>query len=63
MSAWITTQTDRFAAAVPIAAACDWRSKHTTSNIPEFDEIFLQSDPYEIGGEYVTRSPLLYAGR
>lgn len=63
MAAWIITQTDRFAASVPIASASDWRSQHTTSNIPEFDQIFLQSDPYEVGGEYQIRSALLYAGR
>lgn len=63
MAAWIITQTDRFAASVPIAACCDWVSQHTTTNIPEFDRIFLQSDPYEAGGAYQLRSPLLSAGK
>lgn len=63
MAMWLITQTDRFAASVPIAGASDWRSQHTTTNIPEFDQIFLQSDPYEIGGQYQKRSALLYAGR
>lgn len=63
MAMWLITQTDRFAASVPIAGACDWRSQHTTTNIPEFDQIFLQSDPYEIGGHYQKRSALLFAGR
>lgn len=62
-AAWIITQTDRFAASVPIAGACDWVSYHTTTNIPEFDRIFLKGNAYELGGEYQARSPVIYAGR
>ncbi|GJN75456.1 prolyl oligopeptidase family domain-containing protein [Purpureocillium lilacinum] len=63
MAAWIITQTDRFAASVAIAPVVDWFSQHTLTNIPTFDQSFMQADPYEIAGPYRTRSPILYAGR
>ena len=34
MSAWLVTQDQRFAAAVPISAVSDWFSQHRTSQIP-----------------------------
>jgi dipeptidyl aminopeptidase/acylaminoacyl peptidase len=63
MSAWLITQSDRFAAAVPVAPVTHWASKHTTCNNPDFDKAFLQADPYAPDGRYFTRSPLMYAGR
>lgn len=63
MSSWVITQSDRFAAAVPVAPVTDWVSQHTTSNIGFFDKIFLQDDPYTPGGHYFDRSPLMFAGR
>jgi dipeptidyl aminopeptidase/acylaminoacyl peptidase len=61
MSAWAVTQTDRFAASIPLAAVTDWRSFHLTTNIGRFDELFLDADPYEVGGEYDARSPVVQA--
>jgi dipeptidyl aminopeptidase/acylaminoacyl peptidase len=61
MSAWAVTQTDRFAASIPLAAVTDWRSFHLTTNIGRFDELFLDADPYEVGGEYDSRSPVVQA--
>jgi len=61
MSAWAVTQTDRFAASVPLAAVTDWRSFHLTTNIGRFDELFLDADPYEVGGDYDARSPVVQA--
>ncbi|HEX9416292.1 MAG TPA: S9 family peptidase [Gaiellaceae bacterium] len=61
MSAWAVTQTDRFAASIPLAAVTDWRSFHLTTNIARFDELFLDADPYEEGGEYDARSPVVQA--
>jgi dipeptidyl aminopeptidase/acylaminoacyl peptidase len=61
MSAWAVTQTDRFAASIPLAAVTDWRSFHLTTNIGRFDELFLDADPYEVGGEYDARSPVVRA--
>ncbi len=61
MAAWAVTQTDRFAAAVPLAAVTDWRSFHHTTNIGQFDVLFLDADPFEEGGEYDARSPVVQA--
>jgi dipeptidyl aminopeptidase/acylaminoacyl peptidase len=61
MSAWAVTQTDRFATSVPLAAVTDWRSFHLTTNIGRFDELFLDADPFEVGGEYDARSPVVQA--
>lgn len=61
MSAWLVTQTDMFAAAVPQAPCTDWYSQHLTSNIGVFDKLFLKADPYESGGRYFERSPIFFA--
>ncbi len=63
MSAWAVTQTDRFSAAVAIACVSDWLSFHLTTNIGRFDELFLDADPYDPGGAYAQRSPILNARR
>jgi dipeptidyl aminopeptidase/acylaminoacyl peptidase len=61
MSAWAITQTERFAASIPAACCSDWLSFHNTTNIGRFDELFLQSDPYDTAGDYFTRSPVMHA--
>jgi dipeptidyl aminopeptidase/acylaminoacyl peptidase len=61
MAAWAVTQSDRFACSIPLAAVTDWRSFHHTTNIGRFDELFLDADPFEVGGEYDARSPVLQA--
>ena len=61
MSAWAVTQTDRFKASIPLAAVTDWRSFHHTTNIGRFDALFLDADPFEVGGEYDARSPVVQA--
>ena len=61
MSAWAVTQSDRFRASIPMAAVTDWLSFHNTTNIGRFDELFLDADPYEAGGEYFHRSPVAHA--
>ena len=63
MSAWAVTQTDRFAASVPVACVSDWLSFHLTTNIGRFDELFLDADPYDPAGAYAARSPVLHARR
>jgi dipeptidyl aminopeptidase/acylaminoacyl peptidase len=63
MAGWAATQTDRFAAAVPCAMVSDWLSFHLTTNIRRFDEIFMQTDPFDRGGAYALRSPVLHARR
>jgi dipeptidyl aminopeptidase/acylaminoacyl peptidase len=61
MAAWLITQDQRFAAAVPMAPVTDWYSQHHTSNIPLFDQLFLADDPRARTGRYPDRSPLLFA--
>jgi dipeptidyl aminopeptidase/acylaminoacyl peptidase len=61
MSSWAVTQTDRFAAAIPYAVVTNWLSFHNTTNIGQFDKLFLQADPYDPNGEYTSRSPVYHA--
>jgi dipeptidyl aminopeptidase/acylaminoacyl peptidase len=61
MAAWAVTQTDRFAASIPIACVSDWLSFHLTTNIGRFDELFLKADPYDPEGDYPARSPVVQA--
>ncbi|MDQ2830191.1 MAG: prolyl oligopeptidase family serine peptidase, partial [Chloroflexota bacterium] len=34
-----------------------------TSNIPDFDDLFLCDDPSDPRGRYITHSPIMHAGR
>jgi dipeptidyl aminopeptidase/acylaminoacyl peptidase len=61
MSCWAVTQTDRFAAALPMAVVTDWVSFHFTTNIGQFDRLYLQADPSDPEGEYTRRSPVYHA--
>lgn len=61
MSAWLITQDDRFAAAVPISCVSNWYSQHRTSQIPFFDEHFLEGSAYQAGGKFFDRSPVMIA--
>jgi dipeptidyl aminopeptidase/acylaminoacyl peptidase len=61
MAAWAVTQTDRFAASVPMACCSNWLSFHNTTNIGRFDELFLDSDPYDPDGNYFRLSPIAHA--
>ena len=63
MACWAVTQTDRFAAALPFAVVTDWVSFHFTTNIGQFDRLYLQADPYDASGEYTQRSPLYHAAK
>jgi dipeptidyl aminopeptidase/acylaminoacyl peptidase len=63
MSAWLITQDTRFAAAAPISVVSDWYSQHRTTQIPYFDQVFLNADPEEPGGHFFNRSPAMFASR
>ncbi len=63
MASWLVTQSDRFAASVSMSPVTDWYSFHWTSNIPYFDEIFLQDSPFNPDGLYYQRSPISFANR
>lgn len=61
MSSWLITQDDRFAAAVPISPVTNWYSQHGTSQIPFFDEHFLDGKAHEANGKFFHRSPVMFA--
>jgi len=61
MSCWLITQDHRFAAAVPISPVTNWYSQHNTSQIPYFDAIFLEDDPFSPNGRRFHRSPVMFA--
>ncbi len=61
MSAWLVTQTDRFAAAVPISPVANWYSQHFATQIPAWDEAMLEGSPRQPGGQYFSRSPVFFA--
>ncbi len=63
MACWITTRTDRFAAAVAGSPVTDWYSQHFASNIPDFDAQFLGVGGPGPGGPYFERSPVFFANR
>ncbi len=63
MSSWLITRTDRFAAAIPMSPATDLVSSHYTSNIPDFDHLFLRDSPADPHGRYITHSPIMHVGR
>jgi dipeptidyl aminopeptidase/acylaminoacyl peptidase len=61
MSAWLTTQSSRFAAAVAVAPVGNRVSQHLTSNIPHFVRRFLADRYDNPGGRYFSRSPIMHA--
>ena len=63
MTCWLTTQDDRFAAAVSVGPATNHVSHHLLGNIPQFDSLFLQDHYTNLSGTYYSRSPLLQAHR
>lgn len=63
MAAWVPCVSDVFAAAVARSPVTDWRTQHFTSNLAEFDAMFLGGDPLDPGSRYATRSPLPHADR
>lgn len=63
MAAWLVTQDQRFAAAVPMSPVTNWYSQHFTSNIPFFDALFLDGDPEVPGDRFHQRSPITHASK
>ena len=63
MSCWAVTQSDRFACALPFAVVTDWVSFHFTTNIGQFDRLYLQADPLDPEGDYTKRSPIYHAAK
>lgn len=64
MASLLPTLSPIFKASVSMAAVTDWHSFHTTTNIPTFDQLFLDADPFNPdGGKYLERSPIMNAGK
>ena len=63
ISAWLITQDQRFAAAVPIAPVTNWVSQHLTCNVSSFCKLFLSDKLSDPLGQYYTRSPIHYADK
>jgi dipeptidyl aminopeptidase/acylaminoacyl peptidase len=63
MSAWLVTQDQRWAAAVPTSPVTNWYSQHFTSNIPYFDALFLDGNPELPGDKFHLRSPVAHASK
>lgn len=57
-AAWLATRWRDLAAAVALSPVTDWVSQHWTTNIPWFDEHYLDADPRDPLGRYRTHSPL-----
>ena len=63
MSCRLPALDGRFKAAVAISPVTDWYSQHFNSNIGHWDADFLRDRPESPGGEYHSRSPVLFADR
>ncbi|KAH8884070.1 alpha/beta-hydrolase [Thozetella sp. PMI_491] len=58
MSSWLISQSDRFAAAMPMSPVTNWTSEHFTCNIMRFCRDFLADDVHNPTGQYFSRSPI-----
>ncbi len=63
LSAWLSTEGEVFAAAIPRSPVTEWVSQHFASNLPGFDRLMLSGDPLDPGSQYRLRSPLYRADR
>lgn len=63
LACWMPVVSDVFKASVSRSPCTDWRSFHLTTNIPEFDELFLDGDVWDDGSQYLTRNPLTHHAR
>lgn len=63
LACWMPVVSDVFTASVARSPCTDWRSFHLTTNIPEFDELFLDGDVWDDGSQYLTRNPLTHHAR
>ncbi len=60
MSAWAVTQTDIFKGSISLFGISDWISFHGVSNLPTWDRIHYNEDPYKFN-KFLKFSPLWYA--
>jgi dipeptidyl aminopeptidase/acylaminoacyl peptidase len=60
MTSWIVGRSDRFRAAIAVAAVVDQTSMALTTDVPDFDRFNMGGTPWERREEYEKRSPLTY---
>jgi len=60
MASWLVGRTDRFRAAIAVAAVVDQRSMALTSEITDFDVFNMGGTPWSRPEEYEKRSPVTY---
>jgi dipeptidyl aminopeptidase/acylaminoacyl peptidase len=60
MTAWLITQSDRFAAAVAVSPHTNQVTAHLLSNIPQFMARLVADDLSNPNGRYFERSPVLH---
>jgi dipeptidyl aminopeptidase/acylaminoacyl peptidase len=60
-AAYAATCSDAFKVAVPRSCVSNWVSFHLTSNIGRFDELVLESSPYDPTGNHLRLSPVMHA--
>jgi dipeptidyl aminopeptidase/acylaminoacyl peptidase len=60
LACWLPCLDDRFRASVSRSPCTEWRSFHLTSNLAEFDRLFLDGDPWDPDSQYQTRNPLTH---
>ncbi|MGD9958323.1 S9 family peptidase [Nocardioides sp.] len=63
LAAWVPCCSEVFSASVARSPVTDWRSQHLTGNLAEFDEAFVDGDPFDPASQYATRSPLTHFRR
>jgi dipeptidyl aminopeptidase/acylaminoacyl peptidase len=61
MTAWTTTQTDRFLAASVGAGPVDWTSMAGTDDLPLLVPDFFGGLPWQVPDDYTRRSPVTFA--
>ncbi len=62
MSAWAITQTDIFRGSISLFGISDWISFHGVSNLPTWDRIHYNQDPYKFD-RFIKFSPLWHVDK
>ena len=63
LTAWIVTQTNRFAAAVSQYPVINWFTQAGASDIPLLTHRWMKATPWENPQQYISRSPLFFVDK
>jgi len=63
LACWLPVVSDIFRASVARSPCTDWRSFHLTTNIADFDALFLDGDVWDDDSQYLSRNPLTHHAR